>query len=320
MFQVMGIWQDVTCFEGQPIAATDFFWLDCPLKEAKEKLAPFLNRQQKDLLSSILLEKPSKYVRVSRSFCRSVKGLRISMVASRNLEYVEIKPFDWTEWHPDDSNTPQRTFIVSFEQVEETVLVTLQDIREMASRTITHAAWKDNLRLIVTFDNGVTKIVNLATNSSHAKMPDDDSVQSFKISERAASLVWQCGAQFGAQELYNMGIRCRMDFADPVVEWYLSCFDAHLDGATILFANSHTDESDPHQVPLFILYEQHGKWFRVDDIIIDSCDPACGAGWKSFVRETSREKLLREIDQFGLGNYDGQNVFANRLRTFLTIT
>ncbi|OPY17504.1 MAG: hypothetical protein A4E74_01239 [Syntrophus sp. PtaB.Bin075] len=66
MFQVMGIWQDVTCFEGQPIAATDFFWLDCPLKEAKEKLAPFLNRQQKDLLSSILLEKPSKYVRVSR--------------------------------------------------------------------------------------------------------------------------------------------------------------------------------------------------------------------------------------------------------------
>lgn len=318
MIQVMGIWQDVRQFNSKPIPATDFFWLDCPLKEAKEKLTPFLNRPQEDLLSSILKERPTRYVRVSRSFNRAVAGFRLSFMASRALEYLEIKPFDWTEWPSDDYAPPDQIFSVSFQEVGEVALSSLCEIPVMASRTIIQAAGKDRSRLAVSFDNGVTKIVNLATSSTHAQRPDGSTIQSFKISERAASLLLPDGTQYGAQELYNMGIRCRMDFEEPVVEWYLSCFDIHLEGATILFAKSY--EEDGYQVPLFILLEQNGKWFCVDDVIIDGCDPASCARWANLIRETNRQKLLDDIKTNGLGCPVGQDIFTSDLKAFLNQT
>lgn len=318
MIQVMGIWQDVRQFNGQAIPATDFFWLDCPLKEAKEKLTLFLNRPQEDLLSSILKERPTRYVRVSRSFTRAVAGFRISFMVSRALEYLEIKPFDWTEWPSDDYSPPDQIFAASFQEVEEVALSSLCEIPVMASRTIIQAAGKDRSRLAVSFDNGVTKIVNLAASSTNAKRPDDSTIQSFKISERAASLLWPDDTQYGAQELYNMGIRCRMDFEEPVVEWYLSRFDLYLEGATVLFANSH--ETDAYHIRLFILFEQNGKWFRVDDVIIDWCDPTSCARWANLIRETNRQKLLDDIKTNGLGCPVGQDIFASDLKAFLNQT
>ncbi|HIJ95963.1 MAG TPA: DUF2442 domain-containing protein [Desulfuromonadales bacterium] len=179
---------------------------------------------------------------------------------------------------------------------------------------IEQATWKDGYRLLVRFDNGVTKTINL---ESEIGFFDLEYFNTFVIDQQKGSLIWAGGERYTADKLYESGIRCRMDFDEPTIEWYLSCFDDHLDGAEVLFASCCVRESDHHLEPIFILMSQHGRLYKVDDEIIDGCDPACGAGWEQIRRETSKEELLQAIEHEGLGIIEGKDQFAERLHQFL---
>lgn len=185
---------------------------------------------------------------------------------------------------------------------------------------IEQAAWKDAFRLTVRFDNGVTKTINLRSDAAERNIQsllDPEYFKRFTIASSRDSLLWPNGESYSAEMLYDLGIRCRMEMEEPAVEWYLSYFDEHLEGVEILFAKSCTLKSSVYQIPLFILFSQHGRLYRVDDEIIDWCDPTCGAGWERIRRETTGEELLDAIEHGGLGIVEEQDVFRSELRAFL---
>ncbi len=185
---------------------------------------------------------------------------------------------------------------------------------------IEQATWKDGYRLIVRFDNGVTKTVNLEPDEAYLNFKsllDPEYLKQFAIDPHKGALIWPNGERYTADKLYETGIRCRIDFDEPTVEWYLSRFDDHLDGVEVLFGKSCELKSDAYTVPLFILFSQNGRLYKIVDEIIDWCDPACGAGWEQIRRETSKEELLHAIDHEGLGVIEGEDCFGTELRSFL---
>ena len=193
-----------------------------------------------------------------------------------------------------------------------TELITLRFIEE--------AHWKKDYRLTIRFDDGVTKTVNLCDDivcHDRRNLSDLDYFKSFSIDPHKGSLFWPNGERYVAQQLYELGIRCKMDFDEPAAEWYLSCFDDHLDGAEVLYATSFVPENCIYREPLFILFSKDDRLYYVLDEIIDGCDPACGAGWEEIRQETSTEKLFQALDHDGLGMSDGKDIFSSELRTFL---
>ena len=182
------------------------------------------------------------------------------------------------------------------------------------------AEWKDTFRLVIHFDNGINKTVNLGSLGDYSVfkgVPDLEYFKQFSIAPLNGSLIWPNGERYTAQRLYEIGIRCQMDFDDHSVEWYLSCFDEYLGGAEILFAKSCQLKSDGYRIPLFILFSQNGSLYKVEDEIIDGCDPTCCLGWEDIRKKTSKKELLQAIENGGLGIIEGDDHFAEELRQFL---
>lgn len=178
---------------------------------------------------------------------------------------------------------------------------------------IEQAVWKESYRLSVRFDNGITKTVNL---ESAIEFFDQEYFRTCTIDPYKGSMIWPGGERYTADKLYEAGIRCRMDFDEPTIEWYLSCFDEHLDGAEVLFAASCVRESDHHWEPVFILISQHGRLYKVEDEIVDGCDPSYIC-WDTLCQKTCKESLLYAIEHEGLGIIEGKDQFAESLRQFL---
>lgn len=185
---------------------------------------------------------------------------------------------------------------------------------------IIKAIWKEKFRLVVHFDNGITKTVNLDSDAAYPVFKGKlelEYLKQFSIAPLNGSLTWPNGERYTAQQLYEIGLRCRMDFDEPAVEWYLSCFDEHLGGAEIIFAKSCQLKKDYYRIPLFILFSQNSSLYKVEDEIIDWCDPTCGAGWENIRKNINRKELLYDVEHNGLGMIEGVDSFAEELRQFL---
>lgn len=103
--------------------------------------------------------------------------------------------------------------------------------------------------------------------------------------------------------------------SDELWEWYLGYFNEHLVGANVLYERE--DDYDVYFANLFILLEQNGTWYRVDDVVIDACDPRVDTSWHRVCQKTSQEELLYAIDYEGLGIVNGKPCFGAELRSFL---
>jgi len=183
---------------------------------------------------------------------------------------------------------------------------------------IKRAVWKEQFRIVIHFDSGVSKTVNLDHDiriRDYRTLQEPEYFRQFSIAPLNGSLIWPNGERYTGQRLYEIGIRCQMDFYNHPVEWYLSCFDEYLDKATILFARN--IDNDYYIIPLFILFSQNGCLYKVEDEIIDWCDPTCCMGWEDIRKKTSKKELLYDIEHNGLGIIDGVDYFAEELQQFL---